>query len=689
MHNKADIAFLRAQNKKKPVENPPKLISAYMNGRRRMPDGSPFAGRYSIHRTPYAIEPLDNMSPFSGIKNTAILKPVQSGITTNCGENVIAYYIGARPAKIMYMSGTDGLLKKFANGRFDPLIDSCGFRPLIRSQSLKKNNRKSGDIGQYKEFPGGTLTLGSLQSEASMRQESVMIMIRDEIGLVDIQMSSGEGNRLKVSDGRTVAYDESGRVKILDYSTPGLHGYCLIEMQYLKGDQRKFRVKCPLCGKRQHLVMGDDRSNYGLKGDYTAGKLTNAHYLCYHCHDAIFNYQKPKMLATGIWEPTAEPIAKDFRSYHFGAFYSPMMSWLTIRREYDEAIDAGDDGMRSFTNLYLAEPFEPTGEQPELKTVIEIRSKYKSTEVPKGILYLTAFADVQRGKEKFKKYTQEEIDTYVKKHKNDHVRLQELPRIELEVMGHGAAFRTASIEWVTFYGHIDSYTTGAFKKFQDWIELAKVYKRKDGFEFPVQNIGVDSGDGKYIDTVYNFCSPLIGVYPTKGAKTPKKDKLKLTDVDEMVSGNIYNIKLSKTSSGQSLILINTNYYKAQIYNNFKNISQGADIQAPNSHITPTDYPDYYFSQLRAEKQKTDGTFHNTAGKRNEATDTLVGNKALSDFIINGMIAYDKEKLKKANPRLAQKTVQADEELRKYANRETVTKRITEDLIKIGWAGSDQ
>jgi phage terminase large subunit GpA-like protein len=521
-----------------------------------------------------------------------------------------------------------------------------------------------------------------------MRQESIMIMIRDEIGLIPMQMSSGEGNPLKVSDGRTVAFDETGRVKILDYSTPGLSGYCLIEMQYNKGDKRKYRVKCPLCGKRQHLGMGDEKSNWGLKGDYKAGKLINAHYLCFHCNDAIFNHQKIEMIETGIWEPTSTPIAKDFRSYIFPAFYSPMLNWLTIRKEYDEAINEGDNGMRSFTNLYLAKPFEPTGEQPEFKSVIEIRSKYKSGEVPPGILYLTMFVDVQRGMDKFKDYTQEEITAYAKKHKNNHVRLQELPRLEAEVMGHGAQFRTASIIWNTIYGQINNYTLGSWDQLREWIEPGLIFKRKDGFEFPVQTIFIDSGDGMYSDLVYNFCSPKPSVYASKGAATPKKDKLKLVNIDSMVAGNIYNFKLSKQANGQNIILINTNYYKGAIYRLLKNVSPGSDNQIPNSHITPADYPDYYFQQLRAEKQKTDGTFHNPANKRNEALDSLVGNKAESDFIIQGFIEADREKLKREFPALRAKTREADEKLRELVNRETVTRSIIEELIKMGWGKDD-
>jgi len=699
LFKKSDLAYFKGQNSKKPIESPPQLISQYMDGRRRIPDGTPYPGKYSINRTPYAIEPLDNMSPFSGIKNTVVMKSVQSGFTTNLGENVLGFYIGARPAKIMYMSGTDALLKKFLNGRFDPLVDSCGFRPLIQSQSLKKNNRKTGDTAEYKEFPGGTASFGSLQSEASMRQESIMIMIRDEIGLIPMQMSSGEGNPLKVSDGRTVAFDESGRVKILDYSTPGTSGNCLVEMQYNKGDKRKFRVKCPICGKRQHLGMGDEKTNWGLKGDYKAGKLINAFYLCFHCHEAIFNHQKIEMLDSGIWEPTAISVSNDFRSYIFPAFYSPMLNWMTIRKEYDEAQETGDLGMKSFTNLYLAEAFTPSGEQPEMKSIIEIRSKYKSGQVPNDIMFLSCAGDVQPGGHKFKKFTNADIDEYVEFHsrKKDKdgipiawKKLRMLPRLEIEVMGHGMDRRTASIIYKKFYGNVDDFTSGAWAKLTNWITEKSeglYFYREDGFKFPIEYMYIDSGYGKFTDVVYQYCDPFQKVYACKGVGTPKKDKLKLTDIDEIKAGNFMRYKLSIAGS-YTIVLINTNYYKQWLYRNLKNISKGELQQLPNSHVTPIDYPDTYFEGLRAEKQKTDGSFHNPTNKANEPTDLWVYNMAVADFVIDNRILTKKEQWKKKFKKLRDgaknKNPAAMEKLREIANRDVIMEEFMEELKVKGW-----
>ena len=241
-----------------------------------MPPGSPFEGIYDINKGPYVIELCDNMSPFSTVRHQALKKGVQIFATT-IAENVIAYYMGERPAKIMYMTATDALIEKFSNTRLDPLIDSCDLRHLIFSQTENIKSRKSGDKSQYKEFIGGTLALVSLQSPSGMRSESIKILVRDEIDGAPRMLSTGEGDVLSVSEGRVQAFIENGG-KIFDLSTPGLYGESLIDDQYNKGDKRKFMVSCPMCGKYQFLSMGTEKSSYGLKGDYKAGRLNQGYY---------------------------------------------------------------------------------------------------------------------------------------------------------------------------------------------------------------------------------------------------------------------------------------------------------------------------------------------------------------------------------------------------------------------------
>ena len=689
-HNQ-DIAFFRHQNSLKPIHQPEKSITKFIHGRRSMPSSAPFPGIYDAYRVAYMIEIRDNMGPYSGVDYQSLKKGVQTGGTAGGVEDCIAYYWKERPADQMYLTGTKGLLKKFNTKRLGPLMESAGL--IANTQLYNKRARKSGDTIEIKEYYGGNLTMGSIQSGAHARSDSIMIMYVDEIDLAEAQMASGEGNVLDVLDGRLTAFE--GRSKMFSLSTPRVYGNSLIDIQYERGDKRKYFVPCPHCGKMQWLCLGDEKSNYGLKGDFTAGTLENGYYLCYHCHDAIFEGHKAQMIKSGFWQPTVDrPAIKNNRSYHLPSFYSPFMSWKKIVQKWVEADKEGDDGMRSFTNLYLGKSFEPSGERPDISSVIEIKSKHKSGEVPNGILYLTMAADIQRGKDRWKKHTNQEINKIAADltKKKDWKKLDalKLPRLEVEVIGHGRNFRTASIIYKKFYGQLSDYTAGAWLKFTEWRNIdpgGLKFQRADGFEFPIRMIFVDSGwspTEEMIDVVYNYCHMWDRMYSIKGAGTYRQDKQKMNDITPHVASDIMRFKLTK--SGEfPLILIHGNYYKRMIYRNFKNDVTRINDQPPNTHITPSDYPDSYFEALRAEKQKSNGEFWNPSRKPNEALDLLVYNKAASDFFIQDEIIRLQEVAKVRFPQLKNtRSSQVREKLNELANRRIVTDNFEKMLRSQGW-----
>lgn len=673
----ADLSFFHEMNRRMPTRQPEKYISKYIDGHRILPNGTPYPGIYRISKTPYIIEIIDNLGPYSDIRHVAVKKGVQIAMTT-AAENLIAFYMQERPGRVMYMSATDDLLEIFSSDRLDPLIDSIGMRDLISDQSEAFNSRKSGDRSKYKQYAGGVLILTSAQSAGKMRSSSIQIMIRDEIDGAPRQLRTGEGNFLSVSEGRLEAFGDRG--KILDLSTPTLHGESLIDEQYDKGDQRRFMVECPNCEKFQFLSMGTEKSNYGLKGDYVAGELITGWYQCFHCHDAIFDHHKQGLLASGHWEPSVKPLDRYFRSYHVPSFYSPpgFTSFTKMRKKYDIAMEKGDDELRSFTNLYLGKSFQPSGESPKLDHVYELRSTYKSGTVPAGIMWLTMSGDVQQGRDIYKDHDNEDIQKEVKKFNKsrDYKKLEGLPRLEFEVLGHGEAFRTASIIYKIFYGRVDDYTSGAWERLSEWMkETGLIFKRKDGFEFGPKVIFIDSGN--QTDQVYNFCDPLPMTYAIKGDKTLKQDKLKNTDIDEQ-KGTDWRRFILSTSGSHTFIRIVTNYYKGQIYRKLKNKMDPINGQPPNSHQTPADYPDSYFKALTAEKQRKDGSFHNSAGRRNEALDLQVYNLAASDFWIEGLIVADRDMIKRKFPHYSK------EKLRELVNRKTITDRFEFELRKVGW-----
>lgn len=695
----ADLAFLSHLNQQKPIHQPPKLISGYIHKKRIMPAGSPYPGLYDIYKGPYIIEMCDNMSPFSPVRYQALKKGVQVFGTT-VAENVIAYNIGGRPAKVLYISATDALLQLFSTDKIDPLIDSCGLRHLISDQSEAFHTRKTGDKTKHKSYPGGLLSLTSAQSAPLMRATSYQFVLLDEIDGAPAQLKTGEGNFIAVAEGRIEAYGSRGKMFFL--STPTLYGDSLIDLQYEKGDKRFFMVPCPYCKKVQYLDQGDDKSNYGLKGDYAAGVLETGYYLCCHCHDAIFDHQKHFMLKNGHWEPSVTPKEKNFRSYWLPSFYSPpgMTSFTKMKQKHDEAEAIGDDGLRSYTNLYLGLSFEPTGERPDLKTVIDIRSSkttgYKSGTIPKDILFLTMSADVQKGKDKWKKYSTEEINGIVKRYEDkkqfEKIDAQHFPRLEVEVCGHGRDHRTASIIYKKFYGQLSDHTSGAWKKFTEWrnqdLEGLKFY-REDGFEFAVQVLFIDSGwkpNEKFINVVYNYCQGQQNTYPIKGAGKYRTDKQEQYDITTSSESDIKRFKRSETSENR-LIIIQGVYYKEWIYKNFQNNDPKADRQPPNTHITPSDYPDSYFDGLRAEKQKADtGDFYNPQKKANEPLDLLVYNKCARDLHMQNLVIRLQAIAIQNQPGLAnyRKDYKLREKLNQVAGEKQVIKNMELELRHNGW-----
>jgi len=596
-----------------PSEIPNILVSEYAEKYRVLPLDTPYPGPWSNDRTPYLKEIMDNMSVTSPIQRQVVLKAAQIGMTA-AAENVAVYWIDAVPASILFISATDDLLKKWASKRLDPAIDSCGCRHKIFSQVTTKGSKRTGDKVLSKEFVGGSLDMVSAQAAASLRSESKRIVIRDEIDGAPKQLKTGEGNWLAVSAARTIAFGDRG--KIFDFSTPTTIEDSSVYPEYLNGDQRKYFVPCPRCGEFQDLKWAPtDQAGYGLKPVRNGDRVVDVYYECEHCHGEIYNHEKGNLLKNGYWKPTADSTDEYFRSYHISSLYSPvgMLSWLSIWNEYEGAKN-DQDGMRSFTNLFLGEPYRETGSRPAIDKVIELRSAYRSGVVPDDVLFITVGIDVQRGSLKDKKNP---------------------ARLELEVCGHGSMFKTSSILYRRFEGAVDDFAAGAWNDLDQHIRDGGFnFTRADGRVFPVSMIFIDSGDGMTMDQVYSWCGARRNTFPTKGTRQLKAAK----GGDVMEAFNVRRYKHTKIDEDLTMYTISTNYYKHHTYNNLNNTYRNLDDPGrPGFCKFPYDYPDEYFDMLTAEEKRSDGSFHCPSGKRNEALDCRVLNLCAGDIFLDSKV----------------------------------------------------
>lgn len=604
-----DLGFERDMIADWPVEQPIQLISTHIEGRRIMPTSTPFPGFWENARTPYLVEPMNNMSPSSPIQREIVMKATQMGLSATA-ENIIAYYMDEAPTEILYVSATEPLLKKWATKRLEPLIDSCGIRHKISAQTDNIKSRRSGDLILSKEFVGGALNMASAQSAASLRSDTIRVLIRDEINGAPSELRTKEGNWLLVSEARTNGWGE--RAKIFDLSTPTTYDDLAIYNEYLTGDKRAYLMPCPHCGKYQELVWGNERSQHGIKPDTTAGELKQAYYVCDFCHDAFFNHHKSEMLAAGHWEPTAKSSSPFVASRHISGLCRPMgmTGWTKMYRKYVSAKD-DPEKMRGFVNLELGLPFKETGSRPKIEKVIELRGGYKSGTIPHGVLFLTAAIDVQRGQRRGEANP---------------------PRLEMEILGHGARFRTWSIIYRRFEGDVYDAANGAWLELDDFVKNGGfLFQRDDGRKFEVNLTFADSGDGELTDVVYTFCQGWDNTYPSKGFSALKKRKNEKGD--ERIAGTFFKRFRAQPIGGHSLLYeISTNFYKTHLYNNLKINKADTGPQRAGFCSFPVDYGEKYFKMLTAEEKLSDGTF-TAGGRRNEALDVRVMNLCAGDVYL--------------------------------------------------------
>lgn len=653
----SDIEFLETLVEQKPTERGAQSVVEAIHGKRIMPPGTPLPGIVDIYRTPYLIEIFENMSPSSHIKQTTVMKSVQSAMTF-AAECIIAAWMLHWPTKMLYLSSTKDGLSKWTK-RLEPLITSMGLRKKIVSSNTDRKTRTTGDKALSKTFQGGgALEMGSLQSPSDLASDSVQIAIPDEIDRAPEQLTSGEGNFLRVLAGRLEAF--LWKAKLMPFSTPTGWDTSLIFKEFKLGDQREYFVPCKHCGHMFFMIFKH------LVPEFDKDKLLDYAWLrCPECGGKHTNSDKTWMLSLdngAEWRPQAIPSMKGHRSYHISKMMVPvgLATWTNIYQEYINAKAANDMG--PFFNLQLGLPYKEKGTRPNLDVVMELKGAYRSREIPFGVLFLTCALDVQQGS------------------KTDP---NNPPRLEMEILGHGSEFRTWSVEYKVFTGRIwcinketgEAVTItggaaeaekidkskyeieydlgisnpykGAWAEFHDWAVENFTYRRADGMEFTPRIVFIDSGDGNTMEIVYAFCQrpEWKNTYPIKGMGSIKR-KMKGETGDAADDNSMIKYRPHRAADTREIEFYNisTWHYKAHLFNNLNVKRIPFDPQGPRFCDFPQDYPEAYFKQLTACDKMRDGSFkdHDAA---HEALDVRVYGLCAADvWLASRMMWYRKQML---------------------------------------------
>jgi phage terminase large subunit GpA-like protein len=424
-------------------------VSEWADRYRQLPmKSSAEPGPWRTSRTPYLREIMDALSATSSVEEVVFMKGAQVG-GTEALLNCLGYLIDHSPGPAMIVQPTVELAKRFSRQRVDPLITNT---PRLTGKVAEVHSRDSKNSMLAKEFMGGLLIITGANSAVGLRSMPARWLLLDEIDAYPPDVD-GEGAPIDLAEARQRTFARRKRAKI---STPTIAGLSAIERAYFATDQRRFYVPCPKCDEMQPLEFGRLAwSKLGLQP-------SEAVYLCRACDASIANHQKTAMLGRGEWRaenPEADPRV---RGYHLSALYSPVgwLSWGQIAEAFVK-VHRDPEKFRVFTNTVLAECWTERGEAPDWQRLYERREVYEIGTVPRGGLFLTAGADVQKD------------------------------RIVYEVVAWGRGKESWSIDYGILPGDTANLEAGPWKDLD--ALLARTMTHEDGAAMTIRMLAVDSG----------------------------------------------------------------------------------------------------------------------------------------------------------------------------------------------------
>lgn len=531
-------------------------VSEWADAHRKLPKkSSAEPGPWRTDRTPYLREIMDGLSAASTVDETVLMAAAQLG-KTEVLLNFLGYIVDHCPAPTILVQPTVDLAKRFSKQRLDPLVTD---NPRLAEKVPPARAKDSGNTVLSKDFPGGQLILTGANSAVGLRSMPAQYALLDEVDGYPVDVDE-EGSPIELVEARQRTF---ARKKTIKVSTPTIAGKSAIESAFEATDQRRYYVPCPKCGEMQPLVFGRlVWSRIGLPPE-------QAVYECRACGYHIRNHEKAWMLPAGEWRAEA-PQNSDgkARGYHLSALYAPVgwISWGDIAKKFVRA-HKRPEKFRVFVNTILGETWKQQGEAPDWKPLYDRRETYAVGTVPKGVLFLTAAADVQHD------------------------------RILVEVVGWGRGKTSWSIEWFLLPGETSDPDKGP------WLELARLldrtYPHENGGEMGISVLAVDSGD--QTQTVYSWTRryPLTRVIAVKGFAHGGLLLGAPTVVDVTIKGR-------KVEGGAKMWPVAVNLAKSELYG-WLRLSPPTDEDRANGATEPNGYchfpqhPEEYFKELTAEQ----------------------------------------------------------------------------------------
>ncbi len=352
-------------------------IVGWAESRRVLGHSSRLGGPYRVIRTPFWREPMEALSPRSGVQTVVIMKAAQMG-ATEFSLNALGYYLDLAPAAILAVQPSLQMAARFSSQRLSEMLELSP--DLAGLTATPRGGRLPASVLFKKTTSGACLILTGANSPASLRALPARIVLLDEVDAYPGDVG-GEGDPVDLAIQRAESYGSSKRILII--STPTEKGLSRIDSLYQATDRRRYFVPCPRCAEGIVLEFAALRLEHGV-----------ALYRCPLCERDIQERDKLAMLEAGEWQPTSvcDP---DTRGYHISQLYSPWTAWRDLLRRA-AAAEGVPEKLKVFTNCALGECWSPPAlEVPEAEVLMARAEPYPEGVVPAGAALLTAGVDVQ------------------------------------------------------------------------------------------------------------------------------------------------------------------------------------------------------------------------------------------------------------------------------------------------------
>jgi len=297
-------------------------------------------GYINYNRTPYWIEILECFDVRSPVREVAVLKAVQTAYSTIL-ESILLYFAAhIRTVPCMYSNATVDMARARIKRNYLPMFQQSGLAGIFQSSDIGNTRKRGITKDELQWVGGGYLVPKGAQTSAHMTDISILLMLMDEL---DRWPDVTDGDPVQLFKDRTTAFTEV--CKIFMGSTPGIYGASRIEEQWLRGDQRKYKVRCLKCGRPQELRFdgkNDEGKHYGLEWDFNDAGTLDIETVRYHCKNCLhphMEHDKVRFISreNAYWKPTAAPAEPNIRSYQVTGLMSRRSPWYKGVSMYLEA----------------------------------------------------------------------------------------------------------------------------------------------------------------------------------------------------------------------------------------------------------------------------------------------------------------------------------------------------------------